>query len=239
MARALAAATMPVEHRRHVSIEANAGDVDGTVTNVAFFANATKLGEVTNGPYVLVWTNASAGDYQLTARATDDQGAISVSTAVEVFLTQSGGSLAAFPAMVSAPVDLDMEGPADWAHWGLYTESSFDRKRGVVPQISNCTIVGDSPAYPYSDNANTYSWADGTPTAAATNTATGIYVVGLQNGFRMQAPAGLTTNTLKVYVGAFSARGDNHRAKQIPCLIIMADSLNILEQHRSRTQMRG
>ena len=150
-----------------IVIEANAGDVDGTVTNVAFFADATKLGEVTNSPYVLVWTNASAGDYQLTARATDDQGAITVSTAVEVFVTQSGGFLAAFPATVSNPVDLDVEGPADWAHWGLYTESSFDRKRGVVPQISNCTIVGDSPAYPYSDNANTYSWADGTPTKPA------------------------------------------------------------------------
>jgi len=188
-------------------IGATAGDADGSVTNVEFFADAAKLGEVANRPYVLVWTNASVGEYQITARATDDQGATSVSRAVDVFVTQSGGHLTASPVTVADPVFLDAEEPADWVHWGLYTENSFDRKRGVASQISNYTIIGGEPAYPYSDNANPYSWADGTPTAAATNTKTGVYVVGLQNGFHIQAPAGLTTNTLKLYVGTYAARG--------------------------------
>ena len=190
-----------------VVIKAAASDTDGSVTNVEFFANAAKLGEVANSPYELMWTNAPVGEYQITARATDNNGATSVSPAVDIFVTQSGGYLIASPATVTDPVLLDAEGPADWAHWGLYSENSLNRKRGVASQISNYTIIGGGTVYPYSDNANPYSWVDGTPTAAVTNTTTGVYIVGLQNGFRIQAPAGPTTNTLKVYVGAYAARG--------------------------------
>jgi hypothetical protein len=191
----------------NISLVANASDVDGLVTRVEFFQGTNKLGEATNNPYSITWTNPPAGEYFLTARATDNSGAATTSSAVDIFVTQSGSFLSASSAIVVDPVNLDAQGPADWAHWGLYTENSFDHKRGVAPQISDYSLIGGEPAYPYSDNANTYSWSDGTPTASATNTPTGVYAVGRGNGFHVQAPAGLTTNTLKVYVGAFAARG--------------------------------
>jgi hypothetical protein len=54
-------------------------------------------------------------------------------------------------------------------------------------------------------NAFGYSWTDGTPTASATATTTGIYVSNSGNGFSITAPADLTTRTLILYVSSFQA----------------------------------
>jgi hypothetical protein len=51
-----------------------------TVTNVAFYADDTKLGEVARAPYRWLWTDVSQGAYFLTARATDTNGAVAIST---------------------------------------------------------------------------------------------------------------------------------------------------------------
>src|SRR5436190_15154546 len=73
-------------------------------------------------------------------------------------------------------VDLTAEGPLDWVHWGLYTDSSIDRKAGVTPQIPDFTPKGFTGPFPYADNFNGYSWRDGSPTASMTNTATGVWM---------------------------------------------------------------
>src|SRR5712691_10625623 len=113
-----------------------------------------------------------------------------------------------------ADINLTAAGPLDWVHWGLYTDTSLDRKSGVTPQISDWTVIGPSnaftAAYQFGDNANGYSWSDGTPTASVTNTTTGVWAYGVPNigtGFELSVPADTTTRTLKVYVGAFAARG--------------------------------
>jgi hypothetical protein len=113
-----------------------------------------------------------------------------------------------------AIVNLTREGEIDWVHWGLYTETSLDRKANVVPQIGDFTVL-DSPAgfafvYQFSDNATGYSWNDGTPTPGVTNTTTGVWAYGtplIGSGFQMTAPADPATRTIKVYVGTFAARG--------------------------------
>jgi hypothetical protein len=38
-------------------------------------------------------------------------------------------------------VNLTGEGALDWVHWGLVTESSLNRKAGVVPQIPDFTPI--------------------------------------------------------------------------------------------------
>src|ERR687887_531247 len=67
-------------------------------------------------------------------------------------------------------VPLTAEGPVDWVHWGLYTESSLDRKSGVTPLISDFTLLdatnGYSYVYQFADNWNGYNWSDGTPTTS-------------------------------------------------------------------------
>jgi len=67
-----------------ITINANAGDSDGTVVKVEFFQGAVKLGEDTTAPYSYDWTDVPAADYVLTAKATDNTGEITTSTAVNI-----------------------------------------------------------------------------------------------------------------------------------------------------------
>ena len=69
-----------------VIIEADASDIDGEVVKVEFFANGSKVAEDTNGSngWQGFWHPISDGDFTLTAEATDDDGASTISAAVEV-----------------------------------------------------------------------------------------------------------------------------------------------------------
>jgi hypothetical protein len=92
----------------NIMLLAQASDPDGTVASVEFFAGTTSLGNgvlirnddgETNGEnegedhasrqasrsfYVLAWRRIPAGSYSLTAKATDNQGANTTSTAVNI-----------------------------------------------------------------------------------------------------------------------------------------------------------
>lgn len=67
-----------------ITIIAEADDSDGTVTKVEFFEGNTKLGEVTTAPYSFTWTGASEGDYILSAKVTDNEGASRTSLGVDI-----------------------------------------------------------------------------------------------------------------------------------------------------------
>jgi len=68
----------------NISVTANATDADGTISKVEFFLDDIKVGETTTTPYNYAWNSVSAGTYKLSARATDNQGAVSVSNVVAV-----------------------------------------------------------------------------------------------------------------------------------------------------------
>ena len=67
-----------------VDITAQASDLDGTIALVEFFAGDTKIGEDSTEPFEFSWTNIAAGNYQMTAKATDDVGGTSTSQAVAI-----------------------------------------------------------------------------------------------------------------------------------------------------------
>jgi hypothetical protein len=67
-----------------ITVSATASDGDGTVASVAFYAGTTPIGTDTTSPYSVTWNNVSAGSYQLTAVATDDDGATTTSAARSV-----------------------------------------------------------------------------------------------------------------------------------------------------------
>jgi hypothetical protein len=70
--------------RSNISIAATAGDSDGGVTRVAFYAGSTHLGTDSTAPYSFVWTSVAPGSYVLTARATDTGGAVTTSAGVSI-----------------------------------------------------------------------------------------------------------------------------------------------------------
>jgi hypothetical protein len=190
-----------------LALEATAVDNDGIVSRVEFFDGTNKLGEVTNAPYSFFWTNAAIGAHTLSARAWDDEGTNRSSAAATIFVITTGGSISPVFNAPTGTVNLTLEGSGDWIHWGLLSESSTNRKAGVTPRIGTFTIVGSGPHYQFFDNANGYTWTDGTPRAGVTNTRTGVYIFGVGNGFEIQAPATNAFRTLRVHVGAYAGRG--------------------------------
>lgn len=74
-----------------VEIEADAWDVDGSVVKVEFFANENKIGEDNDGSdgWKTNWQGGS-GIFNLTAKATADNGATAISLAVVITVHSSG-----------------------------------------------------------------------------------------------------------------------------------------------------
>ena len=72
-----------------ITINATAGDADGSVASVEFYAGTQRVGSATASPYSATWNNVAAGTYSLTAVATDNAGKTTTSTAVSVTVTSS------------------------------------------------------------------------------------------------------------------------------------------------------
>ncbi len=67
-----------------IALSATAGDADGAVTRVDFYANGQLVASDTSSPFTATWTGVPAGFYNLTAVATDDDGATAVSNGVSL-----------------------------------------------------------------------------------------------------------------------------------------------------------
>jgi hypothetical protein len=165
-------------------------------------------GTVTFGDANALSTSASFsidGTYVLRLTANDN--ALSTTDDVTITVNPGAGMLIGSLGAPGATANLSTEGTLDWTHWGLTSASSFNRKSGVTAQISNYTRIGSGAVNRVNANPVAFSWTGGTPTASATNTSTGIYIIGVNNGFQITVPADTTDKTLKVYVGLWAARG--------------------------------
>jgi hypothetical protein len=67
-----------------ITITATASDPGGAVTRVEFRDGTTVLGQDATAPYSLTWRNVSPGTHVLTARATDNAGAVTTTSAVTI-----------------------------------------------------------------------------------------------------------------------------------------------------------
>jgi hypothetical protein len=191
-----------------IALSATAGDADGTISAVEFYAGSNKIGEATSAPYSVTWPNPEPGVYTLTARALDNAGGVGISSPVTVFVNGPGGTISGSRNNSAASVNLTDEGTSDWAHWGSLTASSFDYKATGNFQIRDVTPIGSNAVARYDDNFTAFSWSDGVPLTATNGSTTGIYVTGLGNGFEISAPADTNQRTLKVYVGLYGAQAN-------------------------------
>jgi chitinase len=67
-----------------ITLSATASDSNGSVTRVDFYRDSTLIGTDTTSPYSVVWANALAGTYGLTAVARDNAGAMTVSSTRDI-----------------------------------------------------------------------------------------------------------------------------------------------------------
>ena len=75
-----------------IEIKAEATDVDGYVVKVEFFANGDEIGQDTDWTdgWAINWSVQAVGSYRLVALATDDDGAIADSKAIQIEIKEGG-----------------------------------------------------------------------------------------------------------------------------------------------------
>ncbi|MCC9166760.1 PA14 domain-containing protein, partial [Pontibacter harenae] len=75
-----------------ITVSANASDADGSVTKVEFFLGSTKIGEDVTSPYSTSLSATTLGTFTLTAKATDNKGAVSTSKGVSISVAPATSS---------------------------------------------------------------------------------------------------------------------------------------------------
>ncbi len=139
----------------NIAISATASDSDGSVTNLEFFAGSSKLGHsiVSSLPgqpvsATLVWSNVGAGHYTLTAKATDNLGASTVSPSVAIVVNATNEPPHTNPSVVTiVAVDaFAVEGPFT-NHYRLPpTVSPSNYPGGVITNVWPTNIVETNTA---------------------------------------------------------------------------------------------
>lgn len=112
-----------------VAVRATAADADGTVTQLQFLDGTTPIGTDTSSPYEISWTPTTLGSHSLTARATDDDLAVTTSAAVVITVVA--------PAQNTTPV-ATIATPAAGATFRAgdvitYSGSGTDAQDGAIP----------------------------------------------------------------------------------------------------------
>ena len=147
------------------SVQADASDSDGTVTNVEFFANSTSLGSDTTAPFTATANNLPAGSYALTARATDDGGLTTTSAPVNVTVTAG-----------AQPPSVTITNPSSGANFSapatFLVEAEASDSDGTVTNVeffANAISVGTDTSAPFSVMANNLAAGGYALTARATD----------------------------------------------------------------------
>ena len=83
-----------------ITFVAVAEDSDGYISKVEFFNSSVKLAERTSIPYTFTWTGVNEGSYSITAIATDNLNAKTVSTPVTVVVERPGTSVNQLPVVM-------------------------------------------------------------------------------------------------------------------------------------------
>ncbi len=195
-----------------VSLTANASQFDNQITNVKIASSEGTVVEGTVSPLNASLAPLPGGRYSVTASATDSAGLTSDSSPVEFHVIASGGWLMAERRDISSPVDLALDGAADWVLWGPQNTGDLiiqhpgaivGRKSGVAPLISDYRPIGNHRIQQWSF-ANNIFFTDTTQNFSSYGSQ--LMVAGARNGYEITVPADTTTRTLQLYAGAASAR---------------------------------
>jgi len=145
-----------------IALAADAADSDGSVVRVDFYQGTTFVASSAAPPFVASWANVPSGTYVLTARATDNAGAATVSAPVSVRVAANAVPTVALtsPAANShyfAPATISLEATAADSD-GTVTRVEFYR---------DATLIGSKATPPYVVSVQGVSAGDYVLTAKA------------------------------------------------------------------------
>ena len=138
-----------------ITIEAIASDPDGSIIKVEFYNGSTKLGESSMSPFSFTWKEVPAGTYSITAVATDNLNAKSISATVNVIVETPTNTVNQLPIVtISKP----NKGKSHNKHDNVVIEAVASDPDGTISMVEfksgNVTLAQITTA-PY-----IYIWED-------------------------------------------------------------------------------
>jgi uncharacterized protein (DUF2141 family) len=130
------------------TITANTIGMSAAVRTVAFYAGNVQIGQATSAPYQMTWSNAVAGNYPITAVATDVNGNTATSAAVDVTVAPATPSTA--PGEASF-LKADLITTGNWQ--GVYGGDGYNIFGDTVnyPSYAEVTAPSDYYYYPWAE----------------------------------------------------------------------------------------
>lgn len=129
----------------NITVSANAADANGTVAQVQFFRGATSLGTDTTSPYSVTWNNAAAGNYAITAVATDNAGAATTSATSNITVNTVGTPDTTAPSVPAGLAATSVTASSVNLSWNASTDNAGGSGIAGYDVYRNGTLVG-SPA---------------------------------------------------------------------------------------------
>lgn len=142
----------------NVTLTANATDSDGSVTKVEFYQGTTLIGTATSAPYSVTWSNVPSGTYNLTAKATDNQGNTTTSAVVPIIVNVLPSVTVTSPAAgqsFTAPATINLTAEANDAD-GTIAKVEFFKDNvlmGIATSVPYSIAWANVPAGNYSITA--------------------------------------------------------------------------------------
>jgi RHS repeat-associated protein len=156
------------------TIAATAADSDGTVSKVDFFDGTTLAGTSTAAPYSVSLTNVASGTHTYTARATDNNGAVTTSAAVSVVVNTGPTVSITSPVggtVFSAPGSFTIAATASDPDGTIAKVEFFEVCVGGTGCVSGRLLLGTGTTPPYSVSVTNVPAGSHTYGASATDNA--------------------------------------------------------------------
>ena len=135
----------------NIYIRVDATDSDSEISQVDFYNGDQIIGSDTTNPYSMVWYNVPYGDYNLTAKATDSDNAISTSDPVTVHVTNQKPNV----VITSPSNDFVYAPPAN-----IKIDATASDNDGTINRVefyANDILKGSATGSPYS-----FTWSGAT-----------------------------------------------------------------------------
>ncbi|MGZ5780526.1 MAG: Ig-like domain-containing protein, partial [Burkholderiaceae bacterium] len=146
----------------NIALTATATDAGGSVARVDFYNGTNLIGTSSTSPFNATWSNVQPGNYSITAKATDNQGAVTTTAANTITVTN--------------PITTAITAPANNASYGpnptiVITATATDTK-GTISKVdfyNGATNIGTATSSPYTISWTTAPAGNATITAVATD----------------------------------------------------------------------
>ncbi len=179
-----------------ITISANAFDGDGTIASVSFYNGSTLLNTDAASPYTYTWSGVAAGNYNITAKATDNLGAITTSNISSITVKAAASyptvslTSPAINQTYTAPATIRISANASDAG-GTITKVEFYNGGGLLRTEFAAPYLWDwlsVPAGTYSITAKAYDNSGLITTSGAVSTVVKSAVVNKKPVVELTAP---------------------------------------------------